>query len=88
MHYGTKLESIYAYVTPAHMLTKSKSPIRITKLIVEEPTTRTLLFGRPLTAIEYTRCPPPDEATVVQLNAIAGAHPFCRIHKAKRHDTL
>ena len=70
------------------MLTKSKNPIRITKLTIEGPTIRELLFRGPLTAIEYTRCPPPDEATVVQLNAIARAHPFCRIHKAKRHDTL
>jgi hypothetical protein len=88
LHYGTKLESLFAYVTPAHMLITRKNPIRIARLMVEEPATHELLFGRPLTAIEYTRCPPPDEATVVQLNAIAGAHPFCRIHKAKRHDTL
>jgi hypothetical protein len=79
---------MYAYVTPAHMLTKTKNLIRTAKLTVEESTTRELLFSRTLTAIDYSRCPPPDEATVVQLNAIAGAHPFCRIHKAKRHDTL
>jgi hypothetical protein len=83
-----KLESVYAYVTPAYMLTKTKNPIRIARLSVEEPTTRELLFNKTLTAIGYSRCPPPDEATVVQLNAIAGAHPFCRIHKAKRHETL
>jgi hypothetical protein len=76
------------YVTPAHMLTTRKNPIRMARLNVEEPTTRELLFGGSLTAIEYTRCPPPDEATVLQLNAIAGTCPFCRIHKAKRHDTL
>jgi hypothetical protein len=70
------------------MFTKTKNSIRIARLTIEEPTTRELLFGRTPTAIEYTRCPPPDESTVVQLNAIAGAHPFCRIHKAKRHDTL
>ena len=70
------------------MLTKTKNPIRMASLTVEEPTTHELLFSRPPTAIEYTRCPPPDEATVIQLNAIAATCPFCRIHKAKRNDTL
>ena len=70
------------------MLTTRKSPIRTARLITQEPTTHELLFSRPLTAIEYTRCPPPDEATVKHLNALAAASPFCRIHKAKQNDTL
>jgi hypothetical protein len=70
------------------MLTTRKNPIRIAQLIIQEPAVEDLFFGRHLTAIEYTRCPPPDEATVVQLNAIARTCPFCRIHKAKRYETL
>jgi hypothetical protein len=70
------------------MLTTRKSPIRTTRLITQEPATNELQLDRPLTAIGYSRCPPPDEATVKQLNALAAASPFCRIHKAKQNDTL
>ena len=76
------------YVTPAHMLTIRKSPIRTSRQVVQEPAPGSVLLGRTMIAIEYTRCPPPDEATVARLNDIAAASPFCRIHKAKRHDML
>jgi hypothetical protein len=32
--------------------------------------------------------PPPDEKRVMELNALAANHPFCVLHKAKRHDPL
>jgi hypothetical protein len=70
------------------MLTTRKYPIRTARLVLQEPTPGELLPGRPLVAIEYTPCPPPDDATVARLNATAADCPFCRIHKAKRHDPL
>jgi len=70
------------------MLTTSKNPIRTGRLVAWEPAAGTVLLAKTMIAIEYSRCPPPDEATVARLNAIASARPFCRIHKAKRHDTL
>jgi hypothetical protein len=70
------------------MLTTGKNPIRTGRLVVQEPAPYKALPGRTMVAIEYTRCPPPDDATVARLNAIAAASPFCRIHKAKRHDSL
>jgi len=70
------------------MLTKGKNPVRTSRLVLQETETQGLLLGRSIVAIEYTRCTPPDEATVARLNALAAACPFCRIHKAKRHETL
>jgi hypothetical protein len=32
--------------------------------------------------------PAPDEETINKLNALAGRHPFCTLHKVKKHDTL
>jgi hypothetical protein len=32
--------------------------------------------------------PPPDEKTLIELNALAAKHPFCTLHKAKKHDPL
>lgn len=32
--------------------------------------------------------PPPDEKKVEELNTLAAKHPFCRIYKAKKHETL
>jgi hypothetical protein len=31
---------------------------------------------------------PPDATTVRKLNALAAKHPFCALHKVKKHDTL
>jgi hypothetical protein len=31
---------------------------------------------------------PPDASTIRQLNALAAKHPFCSLHKVKKHDTL
>jgi hypothetical protein len=70
------------------MLTTRKNPIRTSRLVAQEPAAGTALLGKMMIAIEYSRCSPPDEAKVTRLNAIATACPFCRIHKAKRHDTL
>ncbi|HEX9508886.1 MAG TPA: hypothetical protein VF939_00280 [Puia sp.] len=32
--------------------------------------------------------PPPDEKTLMELNVLAAKHPFCLLHKVKRHDPL
>jgi hypothetical protein len=70
------------------MLTKGKNPVRTSRLVLQEAETQGSLLGRTIMAIEYSRCAPPDEATVTRLNALAAACPFCRIHKAKRHEVL
>jgi hypothetical protein len=31
---------------------------------------------------------PPDEHTVRKLNVLAAKHPFCVLHRVKKHDTL
>jgi hypothetical protein len=31
---------------------------------------------------------PPDEKTLKELNALAAKHPFCVLHKVKKHDPL
>ena len=31
---------------------------------------------------------PPDEKTIRELNALAARHPFCNLHKVKKHDPL
>ncbi|WP_431216741.1 hypothetical protein ACQ86N_20545 [Puia sp. P3] len=31
---------------------------------------------------------PPDEATIQRLNELAAKHPFCSLHRVKKHDTL
>jgi hypothetical protein len=31
---------------------------------------------------------PPDASTIRKLNALAAKHPFCALHKVKKHDTL
>jgi len=31
---------------------------------------------------------PPDATTIRKLNALAAKHPFCALHKVKKHDTL
>jgi hypothetical protein len=31
---------------------------------------------------------PPDEATIKKLNELAAKHPFCTLHRVKKHDTL
>ncbi|MBS1601230.1 MAG: hypothetical protein JST42_01085 [Bacteroidetes bacterium] len=32
--------------------------------------------------------PPPDEATIKKLNELAAKHPFCSLHRVKKHETL
>ena len=32
--------------------------------------------------------PHPDEKTLIELNALAAKHPFCILHKVKKHDPL
>ena len=32
--------------------------------------------------------PQPDEKTLTELNALAAKHPFCILHKVKKHDPL
>jgi hypothetical protein len=32
--------------------------------------------------------PPPDEKKLIELNALATKHPFCVLHKVKKHDPL
>lgn len=32
--------------------------------------------------------PPPDEKKLTELNALAAKHPFCVLHKVKKHDPL
>ena len=60
----------------------------------------TILSESPMTA--YTKAPrarpgviklmppptPPDEATVRKLNDLAAKHPFCALHRVKKHDML
>jgi hypothetical protein len=31
---------------------------------------------------------PPNEKTIHRLNALAKKHPFCQLHRVKKHDTL
>lgn len=31
---------------------------------------------------------PPDESKVKELNTLAAKHPFCIVHKARKHDML
>ena len=31
---------------------------------------------------------PPDDKTIRELNALAAKHPFCSLHKVKKHDPL
>jgi len=31
---------------------------------------------------------PPDEATIKKLNDLAAKHPFCSLHRVKKHDPL
>jgi len=31
---------------------------------------------------------PPDEATIQKLNDLAAKHPFCSLHRVKKHETL
>ena len=31
---------------------------------------------------------PPDDKTIRRLNALAAKHPFCVLHRVKKHDTL
>jgi hypothetical protein len=31
---------------------------------------------------------PPDDKTIRNLNALAAKHPFCQLHRVKKHDTL
>jgi hypothetical protein len=31
---------------------------------------------------------PPDDKTIRRLNALAAKHPFCILHRVKKHDTL
>ena len=31
---------------------------------------------------------PPDEATIRKLNDLAAKHPFCNLHRVKKHDTF
>ena len=69
------------------MLTSPEKTLRSGRLAAGEFALENVLLGLNIKAIGYTRCPPPDPETIKQLNAVASSSPFCRIHKAKRHDT-
>jgi|SRR6185312_495784 len=58
-------------------------------MVVPEPTlTARPRRQKPAVVKLLTPPPPPDEKTIRRLNALAARHPFCALHRVKRHDTL
>ena len=62
-------------------------------MILQEPTltafnTSKIQRQRPGVVKLLPPPPPPDEKIVMELNALAAKHPFCTLHKAKKHDPL
>jgi hypothetical protein len=73
------------------MTTTSKSPVPWPSLLPES--TMTVHPGKSIRSkhalIKRITLPaPPDEATIKKLNDLAAKHPFCSLHRVKKHDTL
>ena len=63
-------------------LTSSPVPITLGAVL---PTARIITHPRSKKATEIPAVNPPDEETLLRLNAMASQHPFCVRHKGKDH---
>lgn len=71
-----------------------KNSVATRPMILQEPTLTTFIINKPhrqkvgIVKLLPPSSPPPDEKTLMELNALASQRPFCTPHKAKKHDLL